>query len=57
MVTPQKYFNVREVAALLGYNPETIRERCRIGPNHGGLRAVKGCARNSPWRIPESAIA
>ena len=47
---------VREVADVLSMHPETVRSRCRVGVQLGGIRSIRAPAVNSEYRIPVSAV-
>lgn len=56
---PERLYTVTQVAdlGLIPYNPETIRQLCRKGPQYGGLRSVRpGTHRTAKYLIPASAI-
>lgn len=48
----RKFLSVREVAELLGYHPETVREMARKKQ----LPAIKFGGRTSPYRFSADAI-
>ena len=50
----EKYFSVKEVAALLGYkNEETIKRKIKDGMFPGAIQN----SRKEGWRIPASDVA
>lgn len=56
---PEPLYTVAQVAelGLIPYNPETIRQLCRKGPDLGGLRSVRpGTHRTAKYLVPASAI-